>query len=148
MSFLNITTTVCIGWMIGTEFAVSAFINPVINKLEEGAQARAIRLFAARLGTAMPFWYVLGLALLVAEAVVLRHASSALLLDVAIGIWVLTIVLTLILLVPINNRMAKMQTDVFPEHDRREHDRWDRMHRVRIAALGVAMVCFLAGIGM
>lgn len=35
MLLLNTLTTVCIGLLIGTEFAVSAFINPVLWKLEE-----------------------------------------------------------------------------------------------------------------
>jgi hypothetical protein len=134
--------------MIGTEFAVSAFVNPVLYQLDEGKQARAIRLFAARLGTAMPFWYVLGLLLLLAEAVVLRHAPGAVLLDTAGGIWALVIVLTLVFLVPINNRMARMEGSEFPREAQREHRKWDVLHRLRVAALGTAMVCFLVAIGV
>jgi hypothetical protein len=55
MLALNVVTTLCIGLLIGTEFAVSAFINPILRKLDSRAQASAIRLFAKRLGTAMPF---------------------------------------------------------------------------------------------
>lgn len=39
-------------------------------ELEERAQARAISLFAAKLGTVMPFWYALSLVLLLVETVV------------------------------------------------------------------------------
>jgi hypothetical protein len=78
MMILNIVTTVCIGLMIGTEFAVSAFINPTLWKLEDRAQMDAIRLFAAKLGLVMPFWYGLGLLLLLAETFVMRHQSHVL----------------------------------------------------------------------
>ena len=58
MSLLNLTTTMCMGLLIGVEFAVSAFLNPVLWRLDQPAQSAAIRLFARRLGTAMPFWYI------------------------------------------------------------------------------------------
>lgn len=54
---LDIVSTVCVGLLIGTEFAVAVFINPILRKLGVREELRAIRLFAARLGAAMPFWY-------------------------------------------------------------------------------------------
>jgi uncharacterized membrane protein len=146
MVFTDILTTVCIGLMIGTEFAVSVFVNPVLWRLEDGAQAEAIPLFARRLGTAMPFWYVLSLLLLVLEMVLRRHEAGFALLVAAIAIWAVVIVLTLLFLVPINNRMIRLEPGGFAEAARREHHRWDSMHRVRVAALTAAMVCFLLAI--
>ncbi len=70
---LNIVTTVCIGLLIGTEFSVSVFINPVLRRLDEASRSRAVRMFAKSLGTAMPFWYAASLLLLIAEAIVHRH---------------------------------------------------------------------------
>lgn len=146
LSLLTIATTVCIGLMTGVEFAMSAFVNPVLWKLDDAAQARAIRMFAANLGRVMPIWYGAGLLFLLAEAVLLRHHPSAALLDAASGIWALTIVQSILFLVPINNRMAAMETAEFSEVARREHRKWDWMHRVRIGALIAAMICFLAGV--
>ena len=48
--FLNIVTAVSIGMLVGTEFAVSAFINPILRKLDDQLQAQAIRLFAKNEG--------------------------------------------------------------------------------------------------
>ena len=141
--FLYIATTVCIGLLIGTEFAVSVFINPVLRKLEERSQARAISLFAGRLGRAMPFWYGLSLLLLIVEAVVERHELGFSLLIVATAIWLAVIVLTLLFLVPINNRMMLLDAASFPKEAQREHERWDSRHRLRVMALVVAMICFL-----
>jgi uncharacterized membrane protein len=146
MIYLDIVTTVCIGLLLGTEFAVSVFVNPVLWKLEDRAQAGAIRLFAVRLGTAMPFWYALSLLLLIAEAIVERHQAGDSLLIAASAIWLAVILVTVIFLVPINNRMMRLTTDSFSEEARREHKRWDTLHRLRVAALGVAMVCFLLAI--
>ncbi|HEY6448772.1 MAG TPA: DUF1772 domain-containing protein [Acidobacteriaceae bacterium] len=148
MLILNLATTLCIGLMIGTEFAVSVFVNPVIYTLDESTQARTIRLFAARLGAAMPFWYALGFVLLVAETILLRHTAAAGLLVAASAVWAIVIVLTLILLVPINNRMARMETSDFHGYAQREHHKWDRLHRLRVAVLSAAMVCFLIAIGV
>ncbi len=64
---LGIVTTMCIGLMIGTEFAVSVFVNPILEKLGDSAQAHATRLFARKLGTVMPFWYCLNFLFLIGE---------------------------------------------------------------------------------
>ena len=145
-SLLNIATILSVGLMIGTEFAVSAFINPILDQLDDRPRLTAIRLFAAKLGFVMPFWYGLNLLLLVAEAVLLRHQPGFLLLDTAIAIWSVVIVLTLLFLVPIANRMARLTPDASAAGALAEQQKWDSMHRVRVAALIAAMVLFLIGI--
>ncbi len=145
MTLLDVVTTISIGLLIGTEFAVSAFINPVLEKLDESARARAVSLFAVRLGAAMPFWYGLSLVLLIVEAIVRRHSTGSVLLIAAAAIWFVVIVITVLVLVPINNRVAAMPPGSFPEDMQRAHKRWDTLHRLRVLALLVAMVCFLLG---
>ncbi|HEX4311473.1 MAG TPA: DUF1772 domain-containing protein [Acidobacteriaceae bacterium] len=145
-SFLDIATILIIGLMIGVEFAVSAFINPILSRLDDRAHLAAVRLFAARLGFAMPFWYSLGLLLLIAETILLRHQRQFPLLLTAVALWIAVIVLTLIFLVPINNRMAQLSPDVPAREAFREHGKWDAMHRVRVAVLIAAMVLFLVAI--
>ncbi len=143
---LGIVTTMCVGLMIGTEFAVSAFINPILEQLDDSARVHATRLFARKLGTVMPFWYSLNLLLLIAETIIMRRQPGMAFLAVAIGIWVAVIVLTLILLVPINNRIVKMDSTAFTDSLRREHARWDTLHRWRVLVISVAMICLLVGI--
>jgi uncharacterized membrane protein len=145
-SVLGIATTLCIGLMIGTEFAVSAFINPVLEKLDSRTRMAIIRLFAAKLGFAMPFWYALGLLLLVTEAIIFRHSPQFPWLGAAAGLWVAVIVLTLLFLVPINNRMARPSPDTASGDELREHKKWDSMHRIRVIALTAAMTFFLIAI--
>jgi uncharacterized membrane protein len=142
---LDVAATICIGWMIGTEFAVSMFIGPVLEKLGP-AKAKATSLFAQRLGAAMPVWYALSLVFLITETALRRHESGFSLLVLATAIWVAVIVLTLFLLVPINNRIAKLESESFSEKLQKEHRRWEMLHRGRVAALAVAMICFCIGI--
>jgi uncharacterized membrane protein len=143
MSYLDIVAILCIGLLVGTELAVSVFINPVVWQLDERAQANAIRLFAVRLGKAMPFWYALSLIFLIIEAIVHRRQAGLSLLIAACVIWTTVILLTLLFLVPINNRMMRLSTTSFPEAERQEHRKWDTRHRLRIAALSAAFLCFL-----
>jgi uncharacterized membrane protein len=144
--FLNLTTILCTGLLIGTEFSVSAFINPILRKLDDRAQGEAIQLFARKLGFVMPFWYAGSLLLLILEILARRHQAGALLLGAACGIWIAVIVLTLLFLVPINNRMARMDPGEFRGAAQQEHQRWDFLHRLRVAALSAAMVLLLIGI--
>ncbi|PWT76148.1 MAG: DUF1772 domain-containing protein [Proteobacteria bacterium] len=146
MLILNVATIVCIGLMIGTEFAVSAFINPVLWKLDDHAQMNAIRMFAARLGFVMPFWYGLGLLLLLAEMFAMRHEPDVVLLSIASGIWVLVIVLTVLFLVPVNNQFARAEPGPVTQKAQRDHHKWDRFHRLRVLALTASMVLFLVAI--
>jgi uncharacterized membrane protein len=139
MIFLDILTVVSVGLMTGTEFTVSVFINPVLWRMEDAAQGFAVRAFARMLGRVMPFWYGGSLLLLAAEAIVRRSQPGAWLLDGACGVWAAVIVLTLIFLVPINNRIGAMPDHAFSEAVKQEHRQWDTRHRLRVVALVVAM---------
>ena len=148
ITFLDIVITVCIGLLIGTEFAVSVFINPILHKLDDLEQAHAIRLFARRLGAAMPFWYAGSLLLLVTGAIVRRQEPGEVLLIGAGAIWIVVIIHTLLVLVPINNRMTRLDSNAFPPQAQRDHKKWDSLHRLRVVVLVAAMVCFLVAIRM
>ena len=128
------------------EFAVSAFINPILPKLGAHGELRAIQLFAAKLGRVMPIWYGASLLLLIAEAIFRRGTSAMMLLTVASAMWAAVILLTILFLVPINNRLTRLDPDVPAESALKEHGRWDRMHRWRVVSLAAAMVCFLLAI--
>ena len=144
--YLDILTILGVGLLIGVEFAVSVFINPVLWRLDDRAQALAVKSFAKMLGTAMPFWYAGSFLLLIAETV-LRHTKAGFsLLIASCAIWAAVIVLTLLFLVPINNRIGAMTDDVFSEAVKREHRRWDGRHRLRVVALVLAMVFLLAAV--
>ena len=148
MNLLNVATILCIGLMIGAEFAVSVFVGPVLYKLDLAAQAQAIRLFGRLLGTVMPVWYIANLLLLLSETIIHLHNFLIVWLGVAVAFWGAAIALSLVSLVPINNRLVRMDADGWTESAQRERRKWDALHRVRVLFLGVAMIFFLAGIGI
>lgn len=148
MNLLNVASILCIGLLIGAEFAVSAFLNPVLEKLDVVTQAQAIPHFGRRLGRAMPSWYIACLLFLLLETITHRHEPIVVLLGAAIAIWIAVIALSLLILVPINNRLVRMDADEFTKSAQRQLRRWDSLHRVRVLLLVVAMILFLAGIGI
>lgn len=86
MIFLDGIAIMCCGLMIGAELAVSCFVNPVVWKLDEAAQADALKRFARLMGKVMPVWCGVSLALMTGEAYVRRHAMGLPLLPIAAGL--------------------------------------------------------------
>jgi len=143
---LDIVSILLIGPLIGTELAVSAFINPVLEQVGGAAEAQATRIFARKLGAFMPFWYGACLFLIAALGVLRRHDGGLDWIAASAALWVLVIVFTLLFLVPINNRIAAMDPTNFNPALRRQHTLWDRLHRGRVAILALAMLFLLLGI--
>jgi uncharacterized membrane protein len=143
---LEIAAIVVLGTMVGNEFAVAAFVHPRISRLEDAVHARAAQTLAAVLGAAMPFWYALSLLLSLA-ATFLAHAAwdtpRWLALSSAV-VLALMIVYSLLLPVPINNRIARWQPDSLPPDWRELRRRWDTLHAIRVVFLIVALVLLVA----
>ncbi|HEX4231277.1 MAG TPA: DUF1772 domain-containing protein [Bryobacteraceae bacterium] len=139
MHFLGIFTIICSGLMIGNEFAVSAFVNPAIWQLDGAAEAKAAILLARSLGKVMPFWYTLCLILMGIEAYLHRYDASLRPLLFAVVVWSATIIYTVALLVPINNRIAALTLASPRATWKQDHKKWDTLHRWRIVLLIIAM---------
>jgi uncharacterized membrane protein len=140
MHLLNTITIALAGLMVGNELAVSAFVNPAAWQLESGPQAQELSILARSLGRVMPVWYSLCLALLGIESYLHRHQGALALLLAATLIWVAVIAFTIAILVPINNRIASLNTAAPTPGWKRDHRKWDSLHRVRIVLLAVAVL--------
>lgn len=126
------------GPLVGAEFCVAAFTNPIIGRLPDDAY-RAARSDGSRvLGKAMPFWYLASLALLIAAAVTARSA----LIGAAVVLMAAIVLLTVTLLVPINNRIGAWSAT--GEISRELARRWDRLHWLRVALLAAIFVLLTA----
>jgi uncharacterized membrane protein len=118
------------------------------HKLSDSLHTRTAALLAGVLGKAMPLWYGLALVLILGAAFEHRPVSSGpgLFIGLAAILWAVTIVFTITMLVPINNRIAKMD----PEHPYncwlQDRCRWDQLHQVRVALLIMAFVLLLTGL--
>jgi hypothetical protein len=130
---LNALAVVIIGPMVGVELSVAAFFNPMFTPLPDDA-FRAIRGRAARvLGAVMPFWYIGALLMLGVAAVRGWGATSGWLCAIATGLLAAVVLLTVTMLVPINNRIAKWPAT--GEISRELAARWDRLHWLRVMLL-------------
>lgn len=144
----DVATAAVTGLMAGSEFAVAAFIHPQLRRLGNGVHAQTAAPLASVLGRAMPIWYGVALVLILGAAFEHQPISSGpgLFLASAAALWVVAIVLSVTLLVPINNRIAKMN----PEHPYdcwlQDRCRWDQLHQVRVVLLIMAFLLLLTGL--
>ena len=143
MHLLNIITITSAGLMVGNELSVSAFVNPALRRLESGPQAQALSVLARSLGVAMPVWYGFCLALLALESFLRRHQTTLAALLTATVLWVAAIIFSISMLVPINNRIAALNTAAPAPGWERDHRKWDVLHRVRILLLIVALLVLI-----
>ena len=138
---IAITALVLAGPLVGVELGVAAFANPLAAKLPDEAY-RVFRSAGSRLlGALMPFWYIGTAVLLIASVVV----APSVLTMVAIALIGIAILLTLTVLVPINNRIGAWKSD--GDVNRDLAGRWDRLHWVRVGLLVAMFVALAVGVG-
>lgn len=138
----QVFAVLALGTLVGVEFGVAAFMNPILERLPDDDYRQARAAGSKMLGTAMPFWYITAAALLVGVAVLGRSP----LVVAAVVVMAAIMVLTLTTLVPINNRVAAWAGAGAAQVPERElARRWDRLHWLRVALLFVAFVLLVLG---
>jgi hypothetical protein len=138
---IEIAALVLVGPLVGVEFGGAAFTNPLVAKLPDAA-FRQVRGGGSRLlGAVMPFWYVGALVVLLAEAALFRNA----LVIGAATLMAAAVLLSVTTLVPINNRIARSQTDADVLRDLAR--RWDRLHWLRVALLAALFLLLAISAG-
>jgi hypothetical protein len=137
---IAIAALVLTGPLVGVELGVAAFTNPLAAKLSDDAY-RVFRSGGSRLlGALMPFWYIGTLAVLIAGAV-LSHDILAV---TAVALMGAAVLLSVTVLVPINNRIAAWPSD--NDVNRELAGRWDRLHWVRVGLLVAMFVALAIGV--
>jgi Domain of unknown function (DUF1772) len=137
---IAIVALVLAGPLVGVELGVAAFTNPLAARLSDDAY-RVFRSDGSRLlGALMPFWYIGTLVVLIAGAV-LSHDALAV---TAVGLMGAAMLLTVTVLVPINNRIGAWRSD--NDVNRDLASRWDRLHWARVGLLAAMFVALVAGV--
>lgn len=136
MDWLPIVAVVVVGLMVGVEASVAFVVNPIVDRLPENAGLLARTDGGRMLGRAMPFWYFGSLLLTAATALLLPAAAWAA--WAAAALLALSIVLSIAVLVPINNRAKVWTPETAPSDWREQVGRWDRFHLARTALLVAA----------
>lgn len=144
LNALEVVTTVSVGVMVGVEFSVAFVINPILSALPDDS-AQLGRAHGGRmLGTVMPVWYITSLILVVIWAVAGRHHHGTGLVVTAGALLVLSVIMSILLLVPINNRGKTWTPDNRPADWKQQMNRWDRLHYVRVAVIIAAFALLVA----
>ncbi|MEU1126809.1 DUF1772 domain-containing protein [Streptomyces sp. NPDC005899] len=139
---LAVTTVIVAGMMVGVEFAVAVFLNPILDRLPDNGGLAARSDGARLLGRVMPFWYIGSVALGTVWAVLAWGEEGAPLVAAGAGMLVLSVVMSILLLVPINSRVATWSHAGVPEDWKEQMGRWDRFHYVRVAVIVLGFALF------
>lgn len=139
---LAVIAATVVGTMVGVEFAVAVFVNPMLLRLPAGPALQARADGARVLGRVMPFWYIASLILTAGLAAASQGgAQSAAIAGAAL--LAVSVIMSVTLLVPIAKRSATWTADDHPDDYREQQQRWDRLHYARVAVIVAAFVLTL-----
>ncbi|MFE7183332.1 anthrone oxygenase family protein [Streptomyces erythrochromogenes] len=143
LNVLEVFTVMVVGVMVGVEFSVAFVINRILNALPEDSGQLGRSHGGRMLGAVMPVWYIGSLALVAVWAAAGWHRPGAALVVTAGALLILSVVMSLLLLVPINNRGKTWTPENRPADWEEQMNRWDRYHYVRVAVI-IAAFALLA----
>ncbi|MEU9098717.1 DUF1772 domain-containing protein [Streptomyces sp. NPDC048361] len=146
LSTLEVVTTVVVGLMVGVEFSVAFVMGPILNALPEDSGQLGHAHGGRMLGAVMPVWYIGSLVLAALWAVTGWHHAGTGLVVTAAGLLMLSVVMSLLLLVPINNRNKTWTPETRPADWKEQMNRWNRWHYVRVAVIIGAFTLLVAAL--
>jgi uncharacterized membrane protein len=143
---VEVFTTVAVGLMVGVEFSVAFVMNRIFDALPEDSGQLARAHGGRMLGAVMPFWYIGSLVLVGIWAAAGRHHHGTGLVVTAGALLILSVIMSLVLLVPINNRGKTWTPENRPEDWKEQMNRWDRYHYVRVAVIIAAFALLVTAL--
>ncbi|MEU6663131.1 DUF1772 domain-containing protein [Streptomyces sp. NPDC046821] len=143
LNALEVFTTVVVGVMVGVEFSVAFVMNRIFNALPEDADQLARAHGGRMLGAVMPVWYITSVVLVAVWAIAGWHRPGAGLAVTAGALLMVSVIMSILLLVPINNQGKTWTPENRPADWKEQMNRWDRYHYVRVAVI-IAAFAFLA----
>ena len=146
LNALEVFTTVVVGLMVGVEFSVAFVINPILNSLPDDAGQHGRSHGGRMLGAVMPVWYIGSLALVAVWAIAGWHHDGTGLVVISAALLILSVIMSLLLLVPINNRGKTWTPENRPEDWKEQMNRWDRFHYARVAVIIAAFALLVTAL--
>ena len=143
-----VITVVVVGLMVGVELSVAVFVNPIFDRLPDDAGLAGRSDGARVLGTVMPFWYIGSVLLVAAWAALAWGQAPAAMIVVAGALLVVSVLMSVTLLVPINSRVARWSVEGAPADWRDQARRWERLHYIRVAVIVAAFVLLVVARGV
>ena len=146
LNALEVFTTVVVGVMVGVEFSVAFVVNRILDALP-GDNGQLGRAHGGRmLGAVMPFWYIGSLVLVGSWAIAGRHHRGTGLVVTAGALLIVSVIMSILLLVPINNQSKTWTPETRPEDWKQQMQRWDRFHYARVAVIIAAFALLAAAL--
>nr|WSW67541.1 DUF1772 domain-containing protein [Streptomyces sp. NBC_00995] len=146
LSTLEVVTTVVVGLMVGVEFSVAFVMNRIFNALPEDSGQLARAHGGRMLGALMPFWYIGSLVLGAVWAIAGWDRPGAGLVVIAAALLIVSVIMSIVLLVPINNRGKTWTPENRPADWKEQMNRWDRYHYVRVAVIVAAFTLLVTAL--
>lgn len=146
LNALEIVTVVIVGLMVGVEFSVAFIMNRILDALPEDSGQLGHAHGGRMLGALMPFWYIGSLLLSAIWAVAGWQHHGAGLVVTAACLLIVSVVMSILLLVPINNLGKTWTPENRPADWKEQMNRWDRYHYIRVAVLIAAFTLLVAAL--
>ncbi|MEU1596463.1 DUF1772 domain-containing protein [Streptomyces sp. NPDC005708] len=146
LNALEVVTTVVVGVMVGVEFSVAFVINRILDALPDDAGQLGRSHGGRMLGAVMPFWYIGSVVLCAVWAIASWHHEGTGLVVTGAALLIVSVIMSILLLVPINNQGKTWTPENRPEDWKEQMNRWDRFHYVRVAVLIAAFALLVAAL--
>ncbi|MFB6568809.1 anthrone oxygenase family protein [Streptomyces noursei] len=146
LTALQVITTVSVGLMVGVEFSVAFVMNRIFNALPQDSDQLARSHGGRMLGAVMPVWYISSLVLAAVWAIAGWHHEGTGLVVTAAGLLIVSVIMSLLLLVPINNQGKTWTPENRPADWKEQMNRWDRYHYVRVAVIIAAFTLLVTAL--
>ncbi|MFF7012337.1 anthrone oxygenase family protein [Streptomyces fimicarius] len=143
---LEIVTTVIVGLLVGVEFSVAFVINRILDALPDDSTQLGRSHGGRMLGAVMPFWYIGSMVLSAIWAIAGWEEEGIGLVVTAGGLLLVSVVMSILLLVPINNLGKTWTPENRPADWKEQMNRWDRYHYIRVAVLIAAFTLLVAAL--
>jgi len=145
-STLEVVTTVIVGLMVGVEFSVAFILSRILNALPEDSAQQGHAHGGRMLGALMPVWYITSVVLAAIWAIAGWHRHGTGLVVTAAALLIVSVVMSILLLVPINNRNKTWTPENRPADWKQQLNRWERFHYVRVADIVAAFALLVAAL--
>jgi hypothetical protein len=131
--------------LLGNEFSIGFFVHPSLTRAGHRNFLPAIQVFARLFGKIMPIWMA---ATLLFHLVLLWltwrwPTSHTVYLLLAVTLWIIIILFSVIGPVPINNQIKAWDTAQLPEDWEAQRHQWDTLNAVRVFFIAIAFVALL-----
>jgi uncharacterized membrane protein len=143
LAALEVATIVIVGLMVGVEFSVAFIFNRILNALPDDSAQLGHAHGGRMLGALMPFWYVGSFVLSAVWAIAGWHHPGTGLVVIAAALLIVSVIMSLLLLVPINNLNKTWTPGNRPADWKEQLNRWGRYHYARVAVI-IAAFALLA----